>query len=117
MRSHNRHALAIAQMECNLKHHDLHDKNVFIKKLVPGTMWKGVDLSGVKYFKYSAGPHVFYVENFGYLPQLAGLSSKTIHAPWECAPLELAAAGTNVSCVKPQNEWRNQMNRGCGCDA
>ena len=74
------HALAIAQMECNLKHHDLHDKNVFIKKLVPGTMWKGVDLSGVKYFKYSAGPHVFYVENFGYLPQLAdfGLSSGTV---------------------------------------
>ena len=74
------HALAIAQMECNLKHHDLHDKNVFIKKLVPGTMWTGVDLSAAKYFKYTAGPHVFYLENCGYLPQLAdfGLSSGTV---------------------------------------
>jgi deoxyribodipyrimidine photo-lyase len=31
-----------------------------------------------------------------YLPQLAGLSDQTIHAPWETSPLELAAAGVKL---------------------
>jgi deoxyribodipyrimidine photo-lyase len=31
-----------------------------------------------------------------YLPQLAGLPNKAIHAPWEAAPLELQAAGVRL---------------------
>ena len=31
-----------------------------------------------------------------YLPQLAGLSDKAIHAPWQAKPLELAAAGVRL---------------------
>jgi deoxyribodipyrimidine photo-lyase len=37
-----------------------------------------------------------------YLPQLAGLSSKTIHAPWDTAPLELAAAGVKLGVNYPR---------------
>jgi len=37
-----------------------------------------------------------------YLPQLAGLSSKTIHAPWDTAPLELAAAGVELGVNYPR---------------
>jgi deoxyribodipyrimidine photo-lyase len=36
------------------------------------------------------------------LPQLAGLSSKTIHAPWDTAPLELAAAGVELGVNYPR---------------
>ena len=31
-----------------------------------------------------------------YLPQLAGLSNRWIHAPWQTPPLELQAAGLNL---------------------
>ena len=31
-----------------------------------------------------------------YLPQLAKLSNKTLHAPWMAAPLELQAAGVTL---------------------
>ncbi len=37
-----------------------------------------------------------------YLPQLAGLSDKAIHAPWEAAPLELAAAGVELGVSYPR---------------
>ena len=37
-----------------------------------------------------------------YLPQLAGLSDKAIHAPWEAAPLELAAAGVELGVIYPR---------------
>ena len=37
-----------------------------------------------------------------YLPQLAGLSDKAIHAPWEAAPLELAAAGVELGVNYPR---------------
>ena len=36
-----------------------------------------------------------------YLPQLAGLSSKSIHAPWEAPPLELSAAGVSLGVNYP----------------
>ncbi|MFM8623196.1 MAG: cryptochrome/photolyase family protein [Betaproteobacteria bacterium] len=36
-----------------------------------------------------------------YLPQLAGLSDTAIHAPWEAAPLELAAAGVQLGANYP----------------
>lgn len=111
------HALAVAQIECNLKHHDLHDKNVFIKKLVPGTMWKGVDLSGVKYFKYGVGPHVFYVENCGYLPHLAdfGLSSGTVDgAALERVDLGLMGGGSDDD--SDWGEWTPDITNRRGYD-
>jgi deoxyribodipyrimidine photo-lyase len=37
-----------------------------------------------------------------YLPQLAGLSHKAIHAPWEAPPLELAAAGVELGVNYPR---------------
>ena len=37
-----------------------------------------------------------------YVPQLGGLSSKAIHAPWEAAPLELAAAGVELGRNYPK---------------
>ena len=37
-----------------------------------------------------------------YLPQLAGLSDKAIHAAWEAAPLELAAAGVELGVNYPR---------------
>ncbi len=37
-----------------------------------------------------------------YLPQLAGLSDKAIHAPWDAAPLELAAAGVELGVNYPR---------------
>jgi len=36
-----------------------------------------------------------------YLPQLAGLSNKTIHAPWTAKPLELQAAGIELGRTYP----------------
>jgi deoxyribodipyrimidine photo-lyase len=36
-----------------------------------------------------------------YLPQLAKLSNKAIHAPWEAAPLELMAAGVELGKTYP----------------
>nr|WP_315464816.1 deoxyribodipyrimidine photo-lyase [uncultured Rhodoferax sp.] len=36
-----------------------------------------------------------------YLPQLAGLSEKAIHAPWLAKPLELAAAGVQIGSNYP----------------
>ena len=36
-----------------------------------------------------------------YLPQLAKLSNKTIHAPWDAAPLELMAAGVELGKTYP----------------
>jgi hypothetical protein len=113
------HALAIAQTQCNLKHHDLHDKNVFIKKLVPGTMWKGVDLSVAKYFKYSAGPHVFYVENCGYLPQLAdfGLSSGTVDGvALERVDLGLMGGGSDDEDSEDWGEWTPDITHRRGYD-
>lgn len=102
------HALAIAQIECNLKHHDLHTKNVFIKKLVPGTMWNGVDLSAAKYFKYTVGSHEFYVENCGYLPQLAdfGLSSGAIDGvALERVDMGMLGGGSDGSPSEDWGEW------------
>ncbi|MDM0089555.1 MULTISPECIES: deoxyribodipyrimidine photo-lyase [unclassified Variovorax] len=37
-----------------------------------------------------------------YLPQLAGLSNKVIHAPWTASPVELAAAGLTLGEHYPQ---------------
>jgi len=37
-----------------------------------------------------------------YLPELAGLSDKTIHAPWLAGPLELAAAGVRLGETYPR---------------
>jgi deoxyribodipyrimidine photo-lyase len=37
-----------------------------------------------------------------YLPQLAQLSQQAIHAPWQAAPLELAAAGVTLGQNYPQ---------------
>ncbi|MFH7042774.1 deoxyribodipyrimidine photo-lyase [Paucibacter sp. JuS9] len=37
-----------------------------------------------------------------YLPQLAGLSDKAIHAPWLAAPLELQAAGVELGANYPR---------------
>ncbi len=37
-----------------------------------------------------------------YLPQLAGLSDTALHAPWEAAPLELAAAGVELDVNYPR---------------
>jgi len=37
-----------------------------------------------------------------YLPPLAGLSDQAIHAPWEAAPLELAAAGVKLGDNYPR---------------
>ena len=36
-----------------------------------------------------------------YLPQLAKLSNKAIHAPWDAGPLELAAAGVELGANYP----------------
>jgi deoxyribodipyrimidine photo-lyase len=36
-----------------------------------------------------------------YLPQLAGLSDKAIHAPWLAKPMELAAAGVHIGSNYP----------------
>ena len=36
-----------------------------------------------------------------YVPQLAKLSDKAIHAPWEAAPLELMAAGVQLGKTYP----------------
>jgi deoxyribodipyrimidine photo-lyase len=36
-----------------------------------------------------------------YLPQLAGLPPAALHAPWEAAPLELAAAGVTLGKEYP----------------
>jgi deoxyribodipyrimidine photo-lyase len=37
-----------------------------------------------------------------YLPQLAGLPTKLIHAPWLARPLELAAAGITLDQEYPR---------------
>ncbi|WP_050465274.1 cryptochrome/photolyase family protein [Herbaspirillum autotrophicum] len=37
-----------------------------------------------------------------YLPQLSALPDKRIHAPWLCAPIELAAAGVNLGLDYPR---------------
>jgi deoxyribodipyrimidine photo-lyase len=37
-----------------------------------------------------------------YLPQLAGLSTKSIHAPWTAKPLELQAAGIELGRNYPR---------------
>ncbi|HEY8905068.1 MAG TPA: deoxyribodipyrimidine photo-lyase [Rhodoferax sp.] len=37
-----------------------------------------------------------------YLPQLSGLSAKSIHAPWQAKPLELQAAGVILGSNYPQ---------------
>ncbi len=37
-----------------------------------------------------------------YLPQLAALSDRAIHAPWQAAPLELAAAGVKLGQHYPE---------------
>ena len=40
-----------------------------------------------------------------WVPELAGLDDKAIHAPWDVAPLELAAAGVTWAATTPTRWW------------
>jgi hypothetical protein len=76
------HTLSIAQRAAGFKHHDLHDKNVFMAP-VPAR------LADATHFAYTVGspdggqdPKTYYVPNRGYMPVMAdfGLSSCTFRA-------------------------------------
>jgi serine/threonine protein kinase len=71
-------ALAVAQAKLRLVHGDLHDGNVFIKKIDRNTTWKGQTLHDADYFEYNLYGRSIYVPSCPYLVKIGdyGLSCK-----------------------------------------
>ena len=115
------HSLSLAQQVCKLKHHDLHDKNVFIKKITSEMEWRGQKLADATHFKYTVGPdHSFYLPNLGYIAQLAdfGLSSAVVDGiSIERVDLELIGADDSDEEDEAWGEWTPNLHKRRGYDA
>jgi len=114
------HTLSVAQHVCKLKHHDLHDKNVFMKRITSDMEWKGQKLVDATHFKYTVGDQSFYIRNPGYIAQLAdfGLSSAVIDGmSIERVDLELIGAGDDEEEDEAWGEWTPVLDKRRGYDA
>lgn len=114
------HTLSVAQQACKLKHHDLHDKNVFMKKITADMEWQGQKLADATHFKYTVGDQSFYIRNPGYIAQLAdfGLSSAVIDGiSIERVDLELIGAGDDEEEDAAWGEWTPELEKRRGYDA
>jgi hypothetical protein len=63
-------AIDTLQRVCKLKHHDLHTGNVFLRRIVEGVVFRGVDLSTATHFHYHVNGSDFYVPNCGLLVKI-----------------------------------------------
>jgi hypothetical protein len=73
-------ALDTFQRVCQLKHHDLHTGNVFLRRIREGLTFRGTDLSTATHFHYHVSGNDFYVPNCGLLVKLGdfGMASFTV---------------------------------------
>ena len=58
------------QHVCQLKHHDLHTGNVFLKHISPTCTFRGESLQNATHFHYKLNEHNFYLPNCGALAKL-----------------------------------------------
>jgi len=65
------HTVYVMQEVLQLKHHDLHDQNVAIKRIDNQTLFRGEALKHVTHFMYNIGEQQFFVPNIGYLVKLS----------------------------------------------
>jgi len=72
-------AILVYQQSMQLKHHDLHTGNVFVKKIDTHTRFRGQPLDAATHFHYCLNRVDFYVPNCGLLIKIAdfGLASLT----------------------------------------
>ena len=74
------HSLHVMQEILQLKHHDLHDQNVAVKRIDSQTLFRGKPLEKVTHFMYNVGDKLFFVPNIKYLIKLSdfGFSSVSL---------------------------------------
>lgn len=74
--------LTVLQKTSNMKHHDFHTNNVFIKHVDDDTIFRSAPLKECQYFHYHLDGDDFYVPNGGLLAKIGdfGMTSLDLHS-------------------------------------
>ena len=90
--------LHILQQACQLKHHDLHMDNVFMRAIDETMVWKGQTLKDATHFEYRLDDTTnIYLPNNGYLVKLGdfGMASLNVYGR-RLQRLDMETYGSNI---------------------